>query len=110
MSAQLLLLRSMEQKLNDGTGEKTGIVINDMLLDGKALQLPTKGCINWEIHNTGDVVCYLWNVMKLNPNDSYKFDNYSKETILNLVPLRWDGTFVQSRNIADAGNLQQSTT
>jgi hypothetical protein len=107
MSAQLLIVRSYEQTIDAGKGDEKGITVTPQLLDGKAVELPVKGCINWEIHNTGTVICFLWDSMPLNPNDSYSFPNYSKDKILNSVPIRWDGTYTTQRTVATADNIQQ---
>ena len=106
MSAQLLLISSREERLDIGKGEESGIITNPILLDGKAIELPVKGCVNWEIHNTGSVICYLWNYYILNPGDSYTFPNYSQKPNLNSVPIRWDGSFIAQRTVGTANQIQ----
>ena len=87
MGAQLTLLKSVQKEIDNGNGSSKGITINPLLIDGKTLQLPTDDCINWEVHNTGTVVCFLWGTLELKPSDSYVFPNYSHQTILNKVPI-----------------------
>lgn len=69
----------------------------------------TKGAVDFTVYNIGTAKVYLWDTIEIAPGTSFSIPKSTPLPLANDIPIKYEGDYVLTRNVADISIPGSST-